>query len=148
MPLAQIEILSLAFPGNRFTGRILPELARLVDGGTITIIDGLLIGVDGDGAVSFTEFDELGADSEAAQLAELADRFDELISADDVSEIAAGLEPNSSAAVLVFEHSWMTPLREAVADSGGVLLDSVRVPGPVVDEVVAALAGLEGGGPR
>ena len=40
MPLAQIEILTLAFPGNRFNGRILPELTALVENGTITIVDG------------------------------------------------------------------------------------------------------------
>lgn len=143
MPLAPIEILTLAFPGNRFTGRILPELSRVVGDGTITIVDGLFVSVDAAGDVSYTEFDELGADSEAAALAGLVARFDELISEDDVSELAASLGPDSSAAILVFEHSWMTPLRDAIVDSGGILIDSVRVPAVVVDEVLAAVAGLE-----
>lgn len=143
MPLAAIEILTVAFPGNRFNGEILPELSRLVENETITIIDGLFISVNGDGDVEYTEFDELGSDSEAAALAELADRFDELISEDDVGELAAGLEPNSSAAVLVFEHTWLKPLRDAIAGSGGVLVDSVRVPGPVVEEVLAVVADLD-----
>jgi len=143
MPLAQIEILTLAFPGNRFNGRILPELSALVEDETITIIDGLFVSVAENGDIDFTEFDELGVGSEAAALTDLVDRFDELISADDVVELAAGLEPNSSAAVLVFEHTWLKPLRDAIVDSGGVLLDSVLVPGPVVDEVLAAVAELE-----
>jgi len=144
VPLAQIEILTLAFPGNRFNGRILPELAALVESGTITIVDGLFVSVDADGDIAYTEFDELGPSSEAAAITDLADRFDELISADDVAEIAVGLEPNSSAAVLVFEHTWMTPLRDAIAESGGVLLDCVRVPGEVVEEVLTAVAELDG----
>jgi hypothetical protein len=143
MPLAQIEIVTLAFPGNRFNGRILPELQRLVENETITIIDGLLVSVAENGDIDFTEFDELGSNSEAAALTELVDRFDELISVDDVAELASDLEPNSSAAVLVFEHTWMKNLRDALVDSGGVLLESVRVPGPVVDEVLAAVADLE-----
>jgi len=143
MPLAQIEILTLAFPGNRFNGRILPELSKLVEDETITIIDGVLVSVAENGDIGYTEFDELGAGAEAAPLVELFDRFDELISADDVVEIASGLEPNSSAAILVFEHTWLKPLRDAIVDSGGVLLDSVRVPGPVVDEVLAAVAEME-----
>ncbi|GAB3606559.1 hypothetical protein GCM10027413_19680 [Conyzicola nivalis] len=143
MPLAQIEILTLAFPGNRFNGQILPELAKLVEDGTITIIDGLFVGVDPNGDIGYTEFDELGVGEEAAALSELVDRFDELISAEDVLEIAAGLEPNSSAAVLVFEHTWQLPLRDAIVGSGGVLLDSVRIPGRVVDDVLAAVAELD-----
>lgn len=143
MPLAQIEILTVAFPGNRFNGRILPELAKLVENGTITIIDGLFVSVDESGAISYTELDELGPSSEASALTTLVERFDELISADDVAELASDLEPNSSAAVLVFEHTWMIPFRDAIVDSGGVLVDSVRVPGVVVDEVLAAVAELD-----
>ncbi|WP_411700845.1 DUF6325 family protein [Conyzicola sp.] len=143
MPLAQIEILTLAFPGNRFDGQILPELGKLVEDGTITIIDGLFVSVAADGDIMFTELDELGVGEEAAALTELVDRFDELISAEDVQEIAAGLEPNSSAAILVFEHTWLKPLRDAIVGSGGVLLDSVRIPGPVVDDVLAVLADFD-----
>ncbi|PRY67247.1 hypothetical protein B0I08_107143 [Glaciihabitans tibetensis] len=143
MPLAPIEILTLAFPGNKFNGRILPELAKLVETDTITIIDGLFVGVDADGTVVFTEFDELKSDTDASAITELVERFDELISSEDVAEIAAALEPNSSAAILVFEHSWMTPLRDALVGSGGVLVDSVRIPGQVVEEVLAAVAELD-----
>ncbi|MBM7471218.1 DUF6325 family protein [Subtercola frigoramans] len=71
------------------------------------------------------------------------ERVDGLISDDDVHELLTGLVPNTTAAVLVFEHTWAKGLRDAVVGSGGILLDSTRVPGPVVDEVLSALAELE-----
>jgi len=143
VPLAAIEILTLAFPGNRFNGNILPELSRLVEDETISIVDGLFVTVDAEGEPSFIELDDLDESEETASLVDLVARFDELISEDDVVQLASALEPNSSAAILVFEHTWMKPLRDAVVGSGGILLDSVRIPGPVVDEVAAAVAELE-----
>ena len=62
---------------------------------------------------------------------------------EDVAELAAGLEPNSSEAILVFEHTWAKPLRDAIVDCGGVLADNFRVPGAVVDELLDALAELD-----
>ena len=66
-----------------------------------------------------------------------------LLADDDVTQLTAGLAPNSSAAILVFEHTWMKPLRDAVVESGGVLAANFRVPGAVVEEVLAAVAALE-----
>jgi len=143
VPLAAIEIVTLAFPSNRFNGEILPALSRLVENETIAIVDGVFVSVDAAGEATFTELDDLDENDETAALVDLVARFDELISEDDARQLASGLEPNSSAAILVFEHTWMLPLRDAIVGSGGVLLDSVRIPGPVVDEVAAAVADLE-----
>lgn len=97
MPLAPIEILTLAFPGNRFTGRILPELAKVVENDTITIIDGLFVSVDEMGEVTYTEFDELGQNSDASALTELIERFDELLeSRPDASSATSSSEISSS----------------------------------------------------
>lgn len=139
MTLGPIEVVVIAFPGNRFNGRILPELKKLVDSGTVSIIDGLLVSKDADGDVSFLEIDQVDGDEDSAQLAELCVRFDELISDEDVAELAADLDPESSEVVLVFEHTWLRPLRDAIVDAGGVLAADVRVPPEAVAEVVAAL---------
>jgi hypothetical protein len=40
---------------------------------------------------------------------------------------------------MAFEHTWMKPLRDAVVEAGGVLLDSVRIPGAVVEEILATV---------
>jgi len=140
MTLGPIEVLVVAFPGNQFTGEIIPELERLVENGTIAIVDGLFVGKDDDGTVTFVELDELGADNDAARLAGLLDRLDSLISDEDVFELADGLDPNSSAAILVFEHTWAKPLRDAIVGSGGLLAADFRVPGVAVEELLAELA--------
>ncbi|WP_028660835.1 DUF6325 family protein [Nocardioides insulae] len=141
MSLGPIEVVSIAFPGNRFTGEIIPELERLTSSGTITVIDGVLATRDQDGPVTFVELDEVdGGDGDAGRLAALLDRVEGLVSDEDVEELAGALEPNSSAAILVFEHTWMKPLRDAIFASGGELMADLRVPGPVVEELMATLA--------
>jgi len=143
MALGPIEVLLIAFPGNQFNGEILPELERLVEAGTISVVDGLLVTKLDDGDVIFAEFGEEDANPDAARLAALLDQVESLISDDDVAELAAGLEPNSSAALLVFEHTWAKPFRDAVVASGGVVAADFRVPGLVVDQLLNELAAID-----
>ena len=143
MPLGPIEVLVIAFPGSQFTGAILPELRRLIDNDTISIVDGVLAHTDASGDVTFVEIAEEGANEDAAALADLLDRVNGLISDEDVAELTRGLEPDSTAALLVFEHTWAKPLRDAIVDAGGILAANFRVPGLVVEEVLAAVAELD-----
>jgi hypothetical protein len=143
MGLGPIEVLEIGFPGNEFNGEILPELERLVEANTISIIDGLFLQKGEDGEVKFFELEDVGADEGVARLAALLDQVEGLISDEDVTELAAGLAPNSSAAILVFEHTWAKPLRDAIIGSGGVLAANFRVPGMVVDELLDELATIE-----
>ena len=136
--LGPIEVLVIAFPGNQFNGTIVPALSDLVDADTISIIDALLVSKDETGEVSFVEFDEVGVNEDAAALATLFERSDGLLSDDDVDELSADLANNSSAAILVFEHTWFKPLRDAIVGSGGILLEDVHMPGAVADEVLIA----------
>lgn len=141
--LGPIEVLVVGFPGNRFTGGILPELEALVDAGTISIVDGLFITKDEVGDVAFVELDQIDENEDAAALGRFIGSSLDLLSDDDAAEFAAALEPNSSAAALVFEHTWFKPLRDELVNSGGILLANMRVPGLVVDEVLAAVAEIE-----
>ena len=143
MALGPIEVLVLEFPGSQFNGEILPELERLIDDNTITLVDGLLIRKDEQGDVVFVEFDELGGNEDVKRLESVMDQLDSLISDDDVNELAAGLANDASGAILVFEHTWIKPLRDAIVDSGGVLAAHFRVPGAVVDELLGELAALD-----
>ena len=142
MALGPIEVIVVAFPGNEFNGAIIPELERLIDNDTISVIDGLLVRKDGDGEVTLTEFEELGSNPDAARLAELMNQIESLISDEDVDELVASLDPDSSVAFLVFEHTWAKPFRDAIVVSGGVLANNFRVPGFVVEELLAELADL------
>ncbi len=143
MALGPIEVLVVSFPGNQFNGGIIPELERLVKNDTISIVDGLLVQKDGDGEVTITEFEELGSNPDAAKLADLMNQVESLISDEDVDELVAALEPNSAEAILVFEHTWAKPFRDAIVESGGVLANNFRVPGLVVEELLAELAELD-----
>lgn len=143
MALGPIEVLVVSFPGNEFNGAIIPELERLVENDTISIVDGLLVQKDADGEVTFIEFEELGSNPDAAKLAELMNQVESLISDEDIEELVAALEPNSSEAILVFEHTWAKGFRDAIVESGGVLANNFRVPGFVVEELLADLAELD-----
>ena len=143
MALGPIEVLVVGFPGNQFNGEILPELERLVGDDIISVVDGLLVTKAADGMVTSVEFDQEGANQDAARLAAMMDQVESLISDEDVLELAESLEPDSSAAILVFEHTWAKPFRDAIVASGGVLAANFRVPGLVVDEVLSELANIE-----
>lgn len=143
MGLGPIELLVLGFPGNRFTGGILPEIESLVDDGVITVVDALLILKDDNGEVEYVELDQVDAGRDVAALSRLLDEGNGLLSEEDMEGFAAALEPGSSAAALAFEHTWFKPLRDELVDSGGILLANMRIPGMVVDEVLAAVAALE-----
>lgn len=136
-----VEILVLAFPGNQFSGAIIPELERIVANDTITIIDAVMVSTDDEGNATLLEIAELTGEENA--LVGVIDHIENLISDDDVASLTADLGPNNSAAILVFEHTWFKPLRDAIVDSGGLLLQNVRIPGPVVDEVFDAVAALD-----
>ena len=53
--------------------------------------------------------------------------------------IAEELEPNSSAAMLLFEHLWAVSFTQAVRDAGGQLILQERIPAAAVEEVERAL---------
>jgi hypothetical protein len=61
-----------------------------------------------------------------------------MLSDEDIDDLGADLEANSSAAILLFEHVWATKFRDAVLGAGGELVASIRIPKDVVDEVLAA----------
>ncbi|MGA9278054.1 DUF6325 family protein [Ilumatobacter sp.] len=143
MALGPIEVIQVAFPGNQFNGEIIPELERLVESDTITIVDGVAIVKGADGEFEFVEFDQDGGDEATQRLAGLLDQVEAMISDEDIEHLAAGLEPNSTAAILVFEHTWAKPFRDAIVNSGGVLAANFRVPGLVVDQLLDELAELE-----
>jgi len=143
MALGPVEVLVLSFPGSQFNGAIIPELERLTSSGIITVIDGVFVTRDGSGDVTFVEFGELGENHDAARLAAVLDQVESLISDEDVLELADGLAPGDSEAILVFEHTWAKPFRDAIVESAGILTGEMRLPGLAVDELLDELAALD-----
>jgi hypothetical protein len=136
MTTGPVEYIIVGFPGNKFNGQIAPELIALVESGTIRILDLIFIGKDADGAVATFEIDELDA---AEGFSTLDGDVGGLISPDDIEFAARSLEPNSSAALLIWEDVWAAPFAEAVRRSGGVLLEGARIPHELITPALADL---------
>jgi hypothetical protein len=143
MALRPVEVLVLGFPGNQFNGKIIPELERLTASGIITVIDGVFVTRDDAGDLTFVEFEQLGENHDAARLAGVLDQIESLISDEDVLELADGLAPGDSEAILVVEHTWAKPFRDAIMASGGILTGEMRLPGLAVDELLDELAAID-----
>jgi hypothetical protein len=136
MTLGPVEYIVVGFPGNQFTGAIAPELMALVDSGTVRILDLIFIGKDAEGSVLSFEIDELEA---RAGFAGLDADVGGLISPEDIEYVAGSLEPNSSAALLIWEDVWAAPFAEAVRQSKGVLLEGARIPHELIAPTLADL---------
>jgi len=134
--IGPVEYMAVAFPANKFTGEVAPALAELVKSGTVRIIDLAFVSKDAEGNVTAMEFEDLDSDAGAAFKAIEAEIGD-LVNEDDLRAVAEELEPNSSAAVLVWEDLWAAKLAKAMRDAGGVLLDLERLPHEVVEAALA-----------
>ncbi len=139
MALGPIEVIVVGFPGSRFSGEIRSRIVDLVDRGIVRIVDALVIKKNDDGTVTFTEMQEVSTDPDFQAMASQVSEVLDLLSDDDVDAFAADLKPGSSALAVVFEHTWMKPVRDAVVADGGVLIADLHVPAAVVDEVLAAV---------
>jgi Family of unknown function (DUF6325) len=135
MSVGPVEYMIVAFPGNQFKGEIIPELQRLVDAGTINIIDLAFVIKDAEGNMAAMEAGDLDSDVGAA-FAKLGGVNGGLLNQEDLEAAAEELAPNSSAALLVWEDVWATKLRDAIVNAGGELLDLERLPGEVVQAAV------------
>jgi Family of unknown function (DUF6325) len=130
--IGPVDYLIVAFPGNRFSGEIAPALADLVESGTIRIIDIAFVTKDEDGSTAAFELSELDAEVRAG-LENLGVEVNGLFNEDDLNAAAEELEPNSSAALLVWENVWAKGVAQAMRDAGGVVYDFGRLPHDVVE---------------
>jgi Family of unknown function (DUF6325) len=137
MPFGPIELLVIKFPGNRFTGDIMPALADLVENGTIHIVDLLFVHKSAAGDVSLLEFDDLAPDV-AGQWAPLVADVTPLLNDVDAYELAASLDNDSSAGLMLFENTWATRFADAIRNAHGEVVLNERIPGVVIDEVLAS----------
>jgi Family of unknown function (DUF6325) len=125
------------FPGNQFNGDIAPELGKLVDSGTIRVLDLVFIMKDADGDVDAIELEDRHG---VALLEALDGEIGGMISEEDIEYAGDGLEPNSSAALLIWEDLWAKPFIEAMRASGGVLIEGSRIQHDLIELSEAALA--------
>ena len=138
MSVGPVEYVILGFPDNKFTGQIVPELAKLIDSGLIRLIDLTFISKDSAGEVEVVEYDAV---EELAAFAGLDAEVGGILTGEDIAHAALSLEPNTSAALLIWEDSWAAPFAAAVRNASGVILEGARIPREIIEQAMDALAG-------
>jgi hypothetical protein len=121
-----IDYIVVNFTGNKFDGSILKELQKVVDAGTIAVLDIALITKDKDGKVMSLELSDM-QDAGVADFAKANNVESGLITADDVAEVADIIADNSSVGLLVVEQLWAKGLKKAIIDAGGELIAEGRI---------------------
>jgi Family of unknown function (DUF6325) len=137
MSIGPVSYTVVAFPGNQFNGNIAPEVARLVESGLVRILDLVFVAKDEQGETISLEFDQM---DELAAFNDMDGEVGGLVNMEDLDHVAASLPEGNSALVIVWEDVWAIPLADAVRESGGVVVDSARIPGALVDSALSELA--------
>jgi hypothetical protein len=163
--IGPVQLLVLGFNHPDFRGEIMEELARLRDSGTVRVIDALAVFKDAHGEIEVQHLSTL-ADDEAGRVVralvglgvEGEDDFegdvdvDDIFSEDDGWDVVQDIPNDTAAALVLLEHHWAVPLRDAIARAGGFRisdgfispLDLVEI-GLVAAEEAAELHALEVG---
>ena len=145
MTIGPVQLIALGFSQPDFHGEIIAELERLHESGTVRVIDSLAVYKDADGELEVEHLSNLTED----EAIELGSKIGALIGLGIAGEegaeagAVAGAEdaaaeggvhvfteqegwdvlediPNGSAAALILlEHHWAVPLRDAVVRAGG-----------------------------
>jgi Family of unknown function (DUF6325) len=133
--LGPVDYLVVEFPAGakNFTGEMAAELLKLVDAGTIRVVDVLILDKNEDGSVDVTELSDV---EELGELEAVETQLAELLAADDVAHLAAAMEPGSTAGVLIWENLWAAPFASAARRAGGQLIANGRIP---IQAIIASI---------
>ncbi len=143
MTIGPVQLLVIGFDEPNFTGEILEELDRLRSSDTVKVIDAMVVYKDDDGTLEAAHLSNLAEDEVAefgatigaliglgfdgeegaeagaeAGAAGAADSIDLLEGAADW-DVLAEIPEGTAAALILLEHHWAVPFRDAVARAGG-----------------------------
>ena len=148
MAIGPVQMLVLGFAEPNFTGKIAAELDRLRSLEFIKIVDALVVNKDENGDITALQVSDL-SDDEATEMGAIAGALigfgygggedDDAIEAgaelgaeamadghlipDDEAWYVADAIPNgTAAAIILIEHMWAIPLRNAIVEAGGMAL--------------------------
>ena len=145
MAIGPVQLIVLGFEHPEFHGEIIAELERLKESDTVRVIDALAVYKDAEGEIEVAHLSNLSKDeaielgSKVGALIGLGIEGEEGMEAGAEAGAESGAEgngmqvfddeqawdilediPNDSAAALILlEHHWAVPLRDAVARAGG-----------------------------
>lgn len=136
--LGPIDYLVVEWPaGKQPSGEGLPLLVDLVDRGLIRVLDLAFVRKEDDGTIVGLDLTELDGDP---VLTVFEGASSGLLGDDDYEEAGAAIQPGCSAALLVYENTWVAPFATALRRSGAQLVANGRIP---VNALLAALDELE-----
>jgi uncharacterized membrane protein len=146
MAIGPVQLIVLGFNHPNFHGEIIQELERLRESDTVRVIDALAVHKDADGEIEVAHLSNLTRD-EAIELgskvgaliglgiegeegmeagaeagAEAAADGVEVFSDEQAWDVLADIPNDSAAALVLIEHHWAVPLRDAIARAGGFRL--------------------------
>ncbi|TQM61852.1 DUF6325 family protein [Humibacillus xanthopallidus] len=138
--MGPVHYVVVAFDHPDFHGRLAAELAALVESRSVRLLDLVFVTRDAQGGVSTLEVD--GLPDGGAGYDGVDGEFGGLISDVDLAEVGGQLDPDTAAAVLIWENTWADRFVTALAETGGVVVDEGVVP---LETAESALAGLQSG---
>ena len=102
--LGPVDYLVVEFPPGQshFTGEMAAELAKLVDAGTVRLLDLLIVAKDENGQIEGMEIEDL---DKLDELRRAETQLADLLAAEDIVNLAAAMKPGTVAGVLVWENS-------------------------------------------
>ena len=143
MAIGPVQLIVLGFEHPEFHGEIIAELERLKEKDTVRVIDALAVHKDADGEIEVAHLSNLTKD-EAIELgskvgalvglgiegeegmhagaeagAEAAGDGISVFSDEDAWDVIEEIPNDSAAALLLIEHHWAVPLRDAIARANG-----------------------------
>src|SRR5215217_7927012 len=143
MAIGPVQLIVLGFRNPDFHGEVINELERLRKNDAVRVIDALAVYKDADGAVEVEHLSNLtteeaielgskvgaliglgiegeeGMRAGAAIGAEVGAEGINVFSDEQAWDVVEDIPNNSAAALLLLEHHWAVPLRDAVARAGG-----------------------------
>ena len=146
MAIGPVQLLVLGFAQPNFHGEVIAELERLKETDTVRVIDALAVYKDADGDVEVEHLSNLSTDEaielgskigaliglgiegeegmEAGALAGAEATADgvHVFSDEDAWDVLEDIPNDSAAALILLEHHWAVPLRDAIARAGGFRL--------------------------
>jgi hypothetical protein len=134
-----VDVVVVAGGIPRFDGVVYNELQRLVEAGTIRVLDAMLLVKTKEGQSARLELSDLPQEDQAA-LGFMSEETRGLFDLEDEETLAEGMVPGSIIFAMAVENLWAIRLVNAFADAGAELAFQTRVPAIVVDEAFASRA--------
>src|SRR5262245_2210954 len=116
-----IDYVVVGFDGPKFDGTIVKARGDAIENGTIALLALSVLAKDEDGNVGEIDIADVG-DAYLVAVSEKQTLQNEIISEEDISEVADLLPNNTAAGLLIIEHLWAKPLKQAIINANGTLI--------------------------